>query len=209
MRAEQQTEPCPISTPMQLACQFFFNYKPAGNEFHSGSQLHQFMTLSLKMKTIFIALTLIVPAYAQGPGVSIFEQSRNGIRAEETRIRKQAEKLFQDGKLLGLEAIGELIKSPAPIKLELPVAHNNTLTPTQVAERAKASGYRVGWAYLCNNCDNWHINLAGGYALTDDGVLGTCSHVINMDNKKMRKGGLIAVDHSGKEEPLRYWWSAF
>ena len=187
---------------MQLACQLFFNYKPAGNEFHSGSQLDQFMTLYLKMKTIFVALTLIIPSYAQGPGVSIFEQSRNGIRAEETRISKQAEKLFQDGKLLGLEAIGELIKSPCPIKIELPIAYKNALTPTQVAERAKASGYRVGWAYLCNDCDNWHINLAGGYALTDDGVLGTCSHVINMDNKKMRKGGLIAVDHSGKVYPV-------
>ena len=87
---------------MQLACQLFFNYKPAGNEFHSGSQLDQFMTLYLKMKTIFVALTLIIPSYAQGPGVSIFEQSRNGIRAEETRISKHAEKLFQDGKLLGL-----------------------------------------------------------------------------------------------------------
>ena len=100
---------------MQVACQFFFNYKPAGNEFHSSPQLDQLTTLSLKMKPILIALTLIIPAYAQGLGVSIFEQSRNGLRAEETRISKQAEKLFQDGKLLGLEAIGELIKSPCPI----------------------------------------------------------------------------------------------
>ena len=154
------------------------------------------------MKTILIFFTFLVSVHAQGPGVSIFEQSRNGIRDEEKKISKQAEKLFQDGKLLGLKATGELIKSPAAIKLELPVAHKNALTPSQVAERAKLGGYRVGWAYLSNSCDNWHINLAGGYAITDDGVLGTCSHVINMDNKKMRKGGLIAVDHSGKVYPV-------
>ncbi|MEN8681669.1 MAG: serine protease [Akkermansiaceae bacterium] len=154
------------------------------------------------MKSNLIALALILSASAQSPDVSIFEQSRNGLRAEEKRIAKQAEKLFEDGKLLGLEATGELIKSPAAAKLELPAAHQTALTPTQIATRAKASGYRVGWAYLCNNCDNWHINLAGGYALTTDGVLGTCAHVIKMDNKKMRKGGLIAVDHSGKVFPV-------
>ena len=139
------------------------------------------------MKIILIALALFIPAYAQGPGVSIFEQSRNGIRAEEARIRKQAEKLFQDGKLLGLETIGELIKSPAAIKLELPVAQKNALTPTQVAERAKASGFRVGWAYLCNNCDNWHINLAGGYALTND-----ARHLI-----RFTTGGLPVIEDLG------------
>ncbi|MDF1714833.1 MAG: serine protease [Akkermansiaceae bacterium] len=154
------------------------------------------------MKSILIALALILPASAQSPDVSIFEQSRNGLRAEEKRIAKQAEKLFEDGKLLGLEATGELIKSPPAAKLKLPAALQTALTPTQIATRAKASGYRVGWAYLCNNCDNWHINLAGGYALTTDGVLGTCAHVIKMDNKKMRKGGLIAVDHSGKVFPV-------
>ena len=81
------------------------------------------------MKTILIFFTFLISVYAQGPGVSIFEQSRNGIRDEENKISKQAEKLFQDGKLLGLEATGKLIKSPAAIKLELPVAHKNALTP--------------------------------------------------------------------------------
>ena len=154
------------------------------------------------MKTILIALSLIIPASAQGTGVSIFEQSPKGMRAEEKQISKQAQKLFDDGKLLGLKTIGELIKSPASIKIELPVARKNRLAPTQIAKCAKISGYRVGWAYLCNSCDNWHINLAGGYALTDGGILGTCAHVINMDNKKMLKGGLIAVDHSGKVYPV-------
>lgn len=187
---------------MQPACHLFFNHKPAGNEFDSCPQPGRPTTLYPQMKTILTALTLIAPVFAQGPDVSIFEQSRNGMRAEEKRISRQAEKLFEDGKLLGLKATGELIRSPAPIKLELPTAQKNELTPTQIAKRAKASNYRVGWAYLCNNCDNWHINLAGGYALTEDGVLGTCAHVVKMDDKKMRKGGLIAVDYSGKVFPV-------
>ncbi len=187
---------------MQPACQLSLNQKPARNEFHSQPQPNHPTTLYLQMKTIFIALSLIIPSFAQGPDVSIFEQSRNGMRAEEKRIGKQAEKLLEDGKLLGIEATGELIKSPAPVQLELPASQKNPLTPTEIAKRAKASSYRVGWAYLCNSCDNWHINLAGGYALTSDGVLGTCAHVIKTDNKKMRKGGLIAVDQSGKVYPV-------
>lgn len=154
------------------------------------------------MKAILLALSLAIPAFAQAPGVTIFDQSRKGLRSEESSISDNAKRLFEEGRLMGLTATAEQIKNPTPSTLDLPQAQTKSLTPTEVARRAKESGFRVGWAYLCNNCDNWHVNLAGGYALTQDGVIGTCAHVIDMDDKKMRKGGLIAVDHSGKVFPV-------
>ncbi len=72
------------------------------------------------MKAILLALSLTIPAYAQAPGVSIFDQSKNGLRSEESSIAKQAERLFEDGKLMGLDATKILIKtcllytSPSP-----------------------------------------------------------------------------------------------
>ncbi|MFT6863442.1 MAG: hypothetical protein ACJAVK_002003 [Akkermansiaceae bacterium] len=187
---------------MQSSCHISLNHSPALHEFHSLQQTPFYKTLPYQMKVLLLALSLTIPAYAQAPDVTIFDQSRNGLRSEESSISKQAERLFKKGQLMGLEATAKLLKNPAPQRIDLPVAQHKPLTPTEIAERAKQSGYRIGWAYLCNNCDNWHINLAGGYALTEDGVLGTCAHVIDIDNKKMRKGGLIAIDHSGKVFPV-------
>lgn len=154
------------------------------------------------MKHLLLAFSLILPAHAQAPGVTIFEQSRTGIRNEEKAISKQMEALIKEDNFPKLETIQATLETPAPISLNLPSVRKKPLEPTKIAKVARESGYRVGWAYLCKNCDNWHINLAGGYALTEDGVLGTCAHVIKMDGEKIRKGGLIAVDHKGKVFPV-------
>lgn len=154
------------------------------------------------MKSLLLAFTLVLPLHAQAPGVTIFEQSRTGIRNEEKAISDQMEALIKDGTFPKLETIQAGLKTPSPVSLTLPPVRKNPLEPTEIAKVARESGFRVGWAYLCKNCDNWHINLAGGYALTDNGVLGTCAHVIKMDGEKIRKGGLIAVDHKGKVFPV-------
>ena len=154
------------------------------------------------MKFLFLAFALTLPIHAQAPGVPIFEQSRTGLRTEDLTISKQVEKLLGEGKLMSLEKIENSLKFPTPVPLNLPPPKSQNLTPTKIAKIAKESGYRIGWAYLCQDCDNWHVNLAGGYALTSVGVLGTCAHVIKMDGKKIRKGGLIAVDQSGKVFPV-------
>jgi len=130
------------------------------------------------MKFLFLAFALTLPIHAQAPGVPIFEQSRTGLRTEDLTISKQVEKLLGEGKLMSLEKIENSLKFPTPVPLNLPPTKSQNLTPTKIAKLAKESGYRIGWAYLCQNCDNWHVNLAGGYALTSDGVLGTCAHVI-------------------------------
>lgn len=149
-----------------------------------------------------LALALSPALHAQAPGVEIFEQSRNGLQKEEIAIADQAKALFADKKLLTLDAAFALIEKPAPVPLALPKPRTLEATPTEIAKMARQSGYRVGWAYLCNNCDRWHVNLAGGYAVTDDGVIATCAHVVQTDRKKMRNGGLIAVDQTGKVHPV-------
>lgn len=154
------------------------------------------------MKVIFLALALALPAHAQAPGVSIFEQSRNGLRTEKAAIGKKAETLLKDGKLIGLQETEEFLKKPTPQALNLPAPKKDKLTPTHIAKLAKESGYRVGWAYLCKNCENWHVNLAGGYAITSDGVLATCAHVLDTKDLNIRNGGLIAIDHTGKIFPV-------
>lgn len=149
---------------------------------------------------VFALLTL--PGPGQAPGVPIVEQSRKGARAEQAAIAKQARKLFEDQRMLTLEETVALLESPVLCQLNLPEPHSNKLDPKTIAASARQSGFRVGWAYLCNNCDNWHIELAGGYAVTRDGVIATCAHVLKTSRKKMRSGSLVALDHQGKLHPI-------
>jgi hypothetical protein len=154
------------------------------------------------MKALILSLALSPVLHAQAPGVEIFDQSRKGLQREESAIADQAKALASNEKLLTLDAAFSLIENPTPVNLTLPKARTREARPAEIAEMARQSGYRVGWAYLCNNCDRWHVNLAGGYAVTEDGVIATCAHVVQTDRKKMRSGGLIAVDHTGKVHPV-------
>lgn len=155
----------------------------------------------MKQGLLVFALS-VVTSHAQAPGVSIEEQSPRGVKAEQSELSRQARELFEAGQLLSLEATTELIDSPLAVALKLPPAQQKPLSATEIAQRARQSHFKIGWAYLCNNCDNWHINLAGGYAITDDGVIATCAHVVKTDRKKMRDGSIIAVDADGKVHPV-------
>jgi len=154
------------------------------------------------MKSLFASLLLVSPTFGQAPGVPIVEQSKAGNQAEQRRILKQVEKFGPEEKLMTITSIQKALLKPSPRPLTLPVPGKKALSPAEVAKKMRPSLYRVGWGYLCNHCDNWHINLAGGYAVTNDGVIATCAHVIDVDNEKMREGGLIAVDQKGKVFPV-------
>jgi hypothetical protein len=54
------------------------------------------------------------------------------------------------------------------------------------------SHLRVGQFYICSKCDKWHLDLAGGYAITADGAVATCAHVI-APPPNMKEGWLVAV----------------
>jgi len=71
------------------------------------------------------------------------------------------------------------------------------LSGREVAARARAAHVQFGWYYLCKNCSNWHINLAGAYAVSEDAI-GTCHHCVEPKESDMKEGYLIGVDHHGE-----------
>lgn len=152
---------------------------------------------------LFLTLIFLPSAlWGQAPGVRIIEQSRSGMNVEQNQIIGQVEKLGKDKKLLSIKEIESALESPTPRPIKLADRRTTPLAPPEIEETIRKSAFRVGWGYLCQNCDHWHINLAGGYAVSDDGVIATCAHVIDVDNKKMREGGLIAVDQEGQVYPV-------
>ncbi len=84
---------------------------------------------------------------------------------------------------------------PLPENIKLPPALTKEMSTEDIAEHARKFNLRVGYCYKCMNCDDWHINLAGGYAIAPN-VIATCDHVL-ATKTKMRDGFIVAFDHEG------------
>jgi S1-C subfamily serine protease len=143
-----------------------------------------------------IVFSLPAALNAQAPGVRIV-RDRVGPSAETV---KRANEARAAGRLLDKEMVrGQMTRThsdvelPAPASLELPAR--------QVWARAQAAYVRVGWHYLCKRCDEWHHNLAGGYFVTENGVVATCHHVI-APKEDHREAYLIAVSALGEFWPV-------
>lgn len=156
----------------------------------------------MRFLILFSALYLSAPASAQAPGVKIFDQSREALKREDQKLGVQAEALMKAGTILTHESVLAAMKKPDVAKTALKAPLKTALEPTEISAQVLPSIYRIGWAYLCPNCDNWHTKMAGGYAISDDGIIATCAHVVDPDGIKMRQGCLIAVNHKGTVFPV-------
>jgi len=107
---------------------------------------------------------------------------------------EQAEKLRIEGKLLNDKLVSAALSQPTLDVIELLPRRTESQDPKWVAAHARKAVVRIGWYFLCPNCDKWHLNFAGGYAITSDGAVATCFHCIQPNSQTMREGYLIAID---------------
>lgn len=151
---------------------------------------------------VAVAATLAAPALAQAPDVPIRAQTQQGLRAEDESIGKQIAALIADDKLATTATVEGWCKAPTPRVLQLPNPHTQELTPPAIAERARKAHLRVGWCYLCTHCDHWHTAMGCGYALTADGAIATCAHVLERPPMEVRDARLIVVTADGVVHPV-------
>jgi len=149
------------------------------------------------LSLVFLAGSSL-PGVAQAPGVPI-EVNEEWSGPKE--IIAQATALRKAGKLTGQDAFLAMLAKPSAQKVCLPPVKSQVLSRAEVYETARHSRVRVGWFYLCGECRDWHVDLSGGYALTDDGVIATCQHVA-APLPEMEEGYLIVVDAAGKVCPV-------
>jgi len=135
-------------------------------------------------------------SHAQDSQTKIVDQSPKGIKEAENRLVENIRKLIDAKKMMSRDDAMSMLKKPAGGVIELPKAKTGTLSKEEVATLARHANLSVGYCYLCPNCDNWHLNVAGGYAVAKD-VVATCDHVVNNDTK-MREGYLFVADHEGR-----------
>jgi hypothetical protein len=139
---------------------------------------------------LFLVLCLLATsAFAQTAGVPVYQEGR-GARGQ-AELMEKAKALLEAKALTPYAALAEHMKR-ATCELTLPPAGSTPLSGRERWQRARAAHLRVGFYYLCTKCDKWHLDLAGGYAITADGAVATCAHVI-AEPERMKEGYLIAA----------------
>ena len=136
---------------------------------------------------------------AQAPKVPIYKQGRKQTDAD-LELVAAAKALYTNSPAVRLEAVTNLLTRES-CTLTLPGPGTKKLPPREICNLARKAHLRVGWSYLCNKCEHWHVNLAGGYLLTADGALATCYHVVQ-PRKEIRQGCLVAADEDGQVFPV-------
>lgn len=133
--------------------------------------------------------------WAQTVDTPIYRQRGVEKKEELKRIIEQMLHLREGGRLISKKEIDKQMLAPHPQVLELQSVRKQQMSTEEVASLAREANLRVGYCYKCARCDDWHLNLAGGYAIAED-VIVTCDHVLKIETK-MRDGYLIVVDHKG------------
>lgn len=146
--------------------------------------------------TAWICALCIHTGFAQSPGTPIDIQGAAVTGEERQRLVDEVLRLRDEGKIVSHEEIMRQLDEPEPEPVSLPAPSTKVLPTAGIAARARAANLRVGYVYLCQRCDEWHLNLAGGYAITED-VIVTCEHLVNT-SRSMREGYLVAMDQDGR-----------
>lgn len=149
------------------------------------------------MKPFIFTASLLSSALlpAQTADTPIYEQRGTANKQTNQQIIKKALRVREQVSAISKVEIDRQSIDPVPEPVQLPPALSQAMSPADIADHARKTNLRVGYCYKCNSCDEWHINLAGGYAIAANAIV-TCDHVL-ATKTKMRDGFLVAVDHEG------------
>lgn len=148
---------------------------------------------------LLLFLTGQVSVRAQAAAAPVYEEGRGSQR--DARVLAGAQALLASGALRPYEQLRQQMESRPTCRLTLPPPRQEVLDSRERWRRARSAHLRLGFYYLCEQCDKWHINLAGGYALTADGAVATCAHVLT-ELEGMKEGYLIAATDDDEVLPV-------
>jgi S1-C subfamily serine protease len=150
----------------------------------------------------FLAITgciaLAAHALGQAPGVAVYEDGPQSRSYD--ALTNAVNRIRDSGKSLAPAAVREQLRRGS-CRLDLPQPNHRKFTAREVWDIARGSHVRVGWSYLCHQCDEWHLRLSGGYVLTSDGAVATSYHGVQPPHD-LRDGRLVAADDFGRVFPV-------
>jgi len=149
---------------------------------------------------LYLVLVAIVPMVARSQSTFTPFQGLTLEGKANLQTIEAVRRLHESGQTIAVETIRKQLERSS-CQLSLPSTNSTRLTAQQIRQRAEKAYLRMGWVYQCIKCDQWHVTLAGGYALTTNGAVATCYHVVNPP-RDLRTGALIAADRVGKVFPV-------
>jgi hypothetical protein len=141
------------------------------------------------IRILFLCLLVATGVVAQGEGVPVYQEGR-GSQGDKVLL-VEAKRLLEAGELVAFGSLAEQMKRETCV-LRLPEAGKAVMAPRERWQRARAGHLRLGFYYQCRKCDEWHLDLAGGYVITEDGAVATCAHVLT-EPAQMKEGYLIGA----------------
>jgi hypothetical protein len=158
------------------------------------------MTLRACLGLLVLAAGAALPAAARGQAAGVPIEAGEPV-AKDASLLAKAKALSDAGKLLDRPKVAALLKSPEPAHVALRPPATQPLSTRELAARARQAYLRIGWYYLCPDCGHWHLNAAGGYAISADGIVATCFHCVDPGDVK-GEGYLVAADSTGTVLPI-------
>lgn len=144
---------------------------------------------------LFILTSLLPLLSAQSIDTPIYDQRGSAIKESHQKIIRQALLMREKVSAISRVQIDKQLLEPFPEPIRLPPVLSKEMTTEDIAEHARKSNLRIGYCYKCINCNDWHINLAGGYAIAPN-IIVTCDHVL-ATKTRMHDGFLVVFDYQG------------
>ena len=84
-------------------------------------------------------------------------------------------------------------------ELQLAAPGTNRLNAEQLIQQVRRSVLVVGSLYQCEDCKEWHLSAATGFALTESGAFATCYHVVDQPEHSV----MVAMTDDGRMFAVR------
>ncbi|KAF0181473.1 MAG: serine protease [Limisphaerales bacterium] len=152
--------------------------------------------MNLRLLLLLWSLVAAPLARTQSPAVPLFPTDSR----DDSALKSAAAKLRESGALVPEATLTSQL-TRTNCTLTLPGPRKSRLSGRELWAAARAAHIRIGWNFLCTRCNNWHLDLAGGYAITKDGAVATCHHVVKRP-ANFKEGALVAADEDGRVFPV-------
>jgi len=118
------------------------------------------------------------------------------------RVTTASAKLLRHNKLTSARALRSQVHTrDFPLKLTS-LSQQKPPTP-EMYEHLRQSTFAVGNYYKCPDCGEWHFNSSAGFVVGEAGIICTCCHVIETEDKGVNESYLVAADSAGNVFPVQ------
>lgn len=120
----------------------------------------------------------------------------------ELRITDRCEQLRQQGELVALATLQQQAHDNKQCELPAVPPRAAPKSGPELYELVRQSALIVGHYYRCSECEDWHFTGASGFAVSADGAVATCAHLLQ-DDPDMPTAFLVVADYDGRVWPVQ------